>query len=136
MGLILAALLGVSTQPGVVDRIEGDWAVVEWPDRSVRDLPVSVFEQAPHEGCSVRVLLLTHPRGPWRLDGEDLCLGACLPPLDFTIPAPIGAAPDRRYLAVFTVVPPPEPGVAADPSGGGRVVAGGSTQPPTSHRRE
>ena len=64
-GLVLAALLGVSMLPGVVDRVEGDWAVVEWPDRSVRDLPMALFEQPPREGQAVRLWLLAHPRVPW-----------------------------------------------------------------------
>ncbi len=128
-GLLLAALLGVSAQPGVIDRIEGDWAVVEWPDRSVRDLPLALFETTPRESQSVRAWLLVHPRGTWRVVGDDLCMGSCLAPLDFSIPAPSGARSDRRYLVVLTVVPPPEHGVAADHARGARVAAGGSPTP-------
>lgn len=135
-GLLLAALLGVSTQPGVVDRIEGDWAVVEWPDRTLRDLPVALFDVPPAEGQTIRLWLLAHPRGPWQRRGDDLCLGSCAAPMDFTIPAPPGASPDRRYLAVLTLVPPPDPGVAADHRQGSRVVAGGSTQPTLRFRRK
>ena len=135
-GLLLAALLGVGAQPGVVDRIEGDWAVVEWPDRSVRDLPVALFEQPPCEGQSVRAWLLTNPRGPWQVLGQDLCMGTCQAPLDFSIPAPPGARPDRRYLVVLTVVPPPDPGVAADHPRTDRVVAGGSPTQPSPDRRK
>ncbi len=137
-GLLLAALLGVSTQPGVVDRIEGDWALVEWPDRSVRDLPVALFEHPPREGQPVRLWLLPHPRGPWLRTGDELRLGRGVPPLDFTIPAPSGARTDRRYLVVLTVVPPPEFGVAADHPVDVQVVAGGSPNPnpnSSSHRK-
>jgi hypothetical protein len=135
-GLVLAALLGVAAQPGVVDRIEGEWALVEWPDRSVREMPVALFQQPPREGQAVRLWLLAHPRGPWQLVGGDLCLGACVSPLDFTIPAPHGARSDRRYLVVLTVVPPPEPGVAADHERGERVVAGGTPTQPSLRRRK
>ena len=134
-GLILAALLGIGHQPGVVDRIEGDWALVEWPDRSVRDLPVALFEAAPREGQAVRLWLLPHPLGPWRRLGDDLRLGSGAPPVDFTIPAPPGARSDRRYLVVLTVVPPPDPGVAADREQGDLVVAGGSSTKPSPSRR-
>jgi hypothetical protein len=136
MGLLLAALLGVHQQAGVVDRIEGDWAVVEWPDRTLRDTPTALFEQAPSEGCSVRLWLLAHPRGPWRLHGDELRLGAGEPPLDFTLPAPPGAPSDRRFVVVLTVVPPPENGVAADLVEDGQVVAGGPDQPQLLRRRK
>ncbi len=134
-GLLLAYLLGIASQPGVVDRIEGDWAVVEWPDGSLRDVPVTLFEQPPSECAQVRLWLLAHPRGPWRRSGDELRLGLGEPPLDFTLPAPSGARTDRRYLAVLTVVPPPEHGVAADHAGDGRVVAGGPTNPTPPPRR-
>jgi hypothetical protein len=127
-GLLLAALLGVSFQPGIIDRVEGDWAVVEWPDGSIGDVPVALFERPPRETQAVRLWLLAHPRGPWRRVGDVLRLGSGEPPFDFTIPAPTGAQSDRRYLVVLTV-PPPDPGVAADVQRE-RVVAGGS-QPPT-----
>lgn len=135
-GLLLAALLGVSAMPGVVDRIEGDWAVVEWPDRSVRDLPVALFEQPPREGQAVRMWLLSHPRGPWQMVDDELRLGRGTPPLDFTLPAPEGARSDRRYLVLLTVVPPPVHGVAADRQQEERVVAGGPPTPPPSSRSQ
>jgi hypothetical protein len=129
-GLLLTALLGVSSQPGIVDRIEGSWAVVEWPDGSFGDVPVALFERPPLESQAVRMWLLQHPRGPWRpVDGQ-LRLGSGAPPMDFTIPAPRGAHPDRRYLVVLTV-PPPEPGVAADVQRD-RVASGG--HPPMNPR--
>ncbi len=134
-GLLLAALLGVATQQGVVDRVEGDWAVVEWPDGTIGDLPVALFEQPPSECAGVRLWLLAHPRGPWQRRGDALWLGAGTPPLDFAIPAPMGARTDRRYLAVLTVVPPPDPGVAADHLGRRQVAAGGPS-PTHSNRRD
>ncbi len=132
--LLLTTLFGVAAVPGVVDRIEGSWAVVEWHDRTVRDLPVALFEQPVREGAAVRAWLLPHPRGPWNLADGQLRLGSGLPPLDFTLPAPPGARSDRRYLVVLTVVPPPEHGVAADHPEGDRVVAGGQCKPSSSKR--
>jgi hypothetical protein len=118
--LILAALFGLGPVPGVVDRVEGDWAVVEWSAGDCRDLPAALFEQAPAEGRGVRLWALPHPRGAWRLGPDGLQLGTGAPPLDFSIPAPSGAHAGRRYLVILTLLPPaPAPALAK------RVVAAG-----------
>lgn len=132
--LLLAALFGLGPTPGIVDRIEGDWAVVEWSAGDCRDVPAALFEQPPAEGRAVRLWALPHPRGAWRLGDDGLDLGSGKPPFDFTIPAPLGARADRRYHVVLTVLPPAPPAALAEgaPAHEGR---SGGLQPTTTRMR-
>ncbi len=47
-----ALALGLSLT-GTVDRIEGDWAVVEWVDGSMSDLPLDAVPKELREGDSI-----------------------------------------------------------------------------------
>ncbi len=99
--LLLVLGLAALEVPGVVDRVEGSWALVEWPDRSCRDLPLALFEGSPQEGQIVVLRAWSHPQGPWRLDAGGLRLGLGTPPLDFKLPAPPGARIGQRFLVTL-----------------------------------
>ncbi|NOY26831.1 MAG: DUF3006 domain-containing protein [Oligoflexia bacterium] len=83
--LHLAGLLGAGTLAVAlhltIDRIEGDWAVVEWPDGTFSDLPLALFPTGTREGQSLvlRVRPLAQPGVP----KADLSLG---PAVDLSRP--------------------------------------------------
>jgi hypothetical protein len=68
--LILALRLS-----GTVDRVEGAWVVVEWPDGHFTDLPATAFSRLPQEG--ERLSLRVHNR----VSGSALALPGHLPRL-------------------------------------------------------
>jgi len=130
--LLLAALLGAGPVPGTVDRIEGDWAVVEWPAVGFLDVPTALFSRPPREGAPVRLWALAHPRGTWRLDGDALRPEAAASAADLQLPAPAGLRADRRYLVVLAAIGPlAPPALAAGPGRGPRRAGG---VPPTTMR--
>lgn len=43
---------------GVIDRIEGSYAVVEWQDRSVSDLPRAILPPECGEGSLIQMVLV------------------------------------------------------------------------------
>ena len=57
MNLLLTAIFGVNIY-GTVDRIEGDFACIEWSDGSFSDMPTSIINFQPKEGESIRVRVL------------------------------------------------------------------------------
>lgn len=55
---------------GVVDRVEGAWAVVEWEGRSITDVPTAVLPAGVREGDDVVAVL--RRRSPARAgDGSE-----------------------------------------------------------------
>jgi hypothetical protein len=60
---MLSPLLLVLRLAGTVDRVEGDWVVVEWHSGNVTDLPTSTFERTPREGESMSLRLQPRVRG-------------------------------------------------------------------------
>ena len=43
---------------GIIDRIEGSYAVVEWQDRSISDLPTAMLPPGCGEGASIQMVLV------------------------------------------------------------------------------
>jgi len=124
---LFAALLALPPLPGVVDRVEGSWAVVEWPERRLSDLPLALFDEPVAEGNAVRLWALPHPRGTWRLGPSQTLEASSDDPASpaLSIPAPSGARADRRYLVLLAVEP------ASDDAGRRALArgAGGIPQP-------
>jgi hypothetical protein len=58
MPLILAIRLS-----GTVDRVEGDWVVVEWSGGDFTDLPSTIFSRLPLEGERLSLRLQTRTQG-------------------------------------------------------------------------
>lgn len=77
VNLLFLLVLHPSTLSGVVDRIEGDYAVVEWqvpgapgtaPTLQYADIPLAVLPCPVAEGSHLRAR--TRPRGPGPLDND------------------------------------------------------------------
>ena len=60
---MLTPLLLALRLAGTVDRVEGDWVVVEWHSGHITDLPTSAFERAPREGEAMSLRLQPRVRG-------------------------------------------------------------------------
>lgn len=56
---------------GVVDRVEGDWAVVEWEGRSIGDLPLSALPSGVREGDGVVAVLRRRSRARVGVEGSE-----------------------------------------------------------------
>ena len=54
---MLTTLLLFLQLSGTVDRIEGNWAIVEWTDGSFTDVPLTIFPRLPREGDSFSIRL-------------------------------------------------------------------------------
>jgi len=93
--------LGVHALHGVVDRLEGGYAVVEWQDQRFSDVPLEQFAQPVGEGQSVRLRLRAHRRGAWLAEGAQLRLPAGDPRRDPVLPAPRGLRNGQRYLVLL-----------------------------------
>lgn len=69
---------------GVVDRVEGDLAVVEWRVDAFADLPLALLPPEVGEGDRLTVTLTATDHGPWlALDEHRLARlgGGSVPPL-------------------------------------------------------
>ena len=90
-------LFGGFVLHGVVDRIEGRYAVVEW-GAQVFDVPVELFDEPVAEGRPVVLRTRPHRHGAWQSSHGQLRLLAGSPSSDLVLPAPSGAPVGRRYV--------------------------------------
>ena len=100
-GALTGLLLGVHGLYGVVDRLEGGYAVVEWQDQTFSDVPLEQFARPVNEGQSVRMRLRAHRHGAWLAEGALLRLPAGDPRRDPVLPAPWGLTDGQRYLVLL-----------------------------------
>ena len=93
---MLMPLLIALRLAGTVDRIEGDWVVVEWSGGHFTDLPAAAFQRIPREGEPVSLRLqpsttgsaLAIPSRPPSLATEAGLL---------SLPAQVSLRPGLRY---------------------------------------
>jgi hypothetical protein len=91
----------VRSLDGVVDRVEGDFLVVEWRDRSLSDLPRSFVEGEVLEGQSICIDAWVDGDGAWTAVGEVLQgPDGARPSL---LPAPPLVEAGRRYAVHFAL---------------------------------
>ena len=97
----LLAILLIQTIPvsGVVDRVEGDWAVVEWCGQALEDLPLKLLPRDLREGEPLRASLDPDPRGSWRREEDQAVLGSG--PEAVQIPIPRGRSRATRFTVRF-----------------------------------
>ena len=72
---------------GVVDRIEGELAVVEWTDGGWSDLPLELLPETTGDGDTVALSLRTRPRGSVHITGPHADL-VITPSGSWRLPAP------------------------------------------------
>jgi hypothetical protein len=96
----LVLLLAFGPQPslrGVIDRVEGDYAVVAWDDLALSDVPLGMVQGQVREGRSICLRALLDEQGPYVARGEALIpLPAWMPELD-VLPAPSDLLEGARY---------------------------------------
>lgn len=112
----LLILLGLCPVHGIVDRVEGEWAVVEWSDRSFSDLPVALFSDPPREGAHLRACTPRHPRGAWQPRGDRLVTAWNG---DFLTVPHVGSGSGSRQLRLHCRPPAVWPPRAPESSGDG-----------------
>ncbi|MCB9779974.1 MAG: DUF3006 domain-containing protein [Alphaproteobacteria bacterium] len=82
-----AGLALVASTPGIVDRVEGDVAVIEWSADHWSELPVEALPPGAGEGDAL-LLFAFRPPGP-----DALPPTAPSGPIDLSLPSPGGASP-------------------------------------------
>jgi hypothetical protein len=94
--------------PGVVDRIEGDFLVVEWADGALGDLPLHWWAgaRAAQEGQRVEATLRPARRGARALTA----FPATFPLASGTVQVPLPASPGRVYAVCARPSPQPRVG--------------------------
>ncbi len=98
MNPLLMFLLGMHIQ-GVVDRVEGRFAVVEWDESHLSDLPLSVIPYQVREGQLISLWLKPCGAGAW-LAQEDRFL-LLSEPGQVYVPAPRSLPPGRYFKGRF-----------------------------------
>lgn len=115
INLLFFLLFDMQRLEGVIDRVEGDYAVVVWDDLSLSDIPLEMVRPSAREGESLCIEVRGSLDGPWEATGEVMTpTRASLRPL----PAPALVVDGLRYeLAVRSPcrAPIPSPLVLAGP---------------------
>ena len=98
----MTALVMAVQLTGVVDRIEGELAVVEWTDGGWSDLPLELLPETTGEGDTVALSLRTRPRGSVHITGPHADL-VITHSGSWRLPAPLPLSTEQAWrLRSFT----------------------------------